>query len=729
MAKKELVENIVRLYSKLGGNMNDVLGSRSNVTFLGTGKNPEPFVEMDINMEAVGALGKSKILEELKSPMGYLTADKLNDIQATKLYNNMLKLEDYYYPKQVANIIDLGPGTGVERNITRNLDQEGLGALRARGDYMTDEGVMASETILPVGSQVAKRNKEGVMAFDDLDEIAEPFQSAEETFRKLEAQGQGDLARQLQKAMMEGPLSKVGNVGDTPAKRASAREFLVEALKKDVTDKGVNFGKTQLNDVISAEDVRYILEGGGGIGGDPIVLVEKYFGPKIVEALPAGATGDDIIRFTKKVLEEVVDAAGNRPGDPKFDRMTARFLDLDPPGGPKQPFKDGGRASFRFGKAAGKAFGLMKKAKAIEKSVDAGEEMGYQALREYGLEAEDITRLFKEIATDKTMVGPEKTAYFKMLNQVLKNPDKFPEGIIEIKKRLGLNYADGGRAGFRYGGDTMGGPNDRSIGGEGPDDRSNAVQNLNHQAFMQMAQDYNRNLNNQGGGDGPKVGITTMETPQSRNINRLTKTGLLDDDEENKTQNIIDTIFNPEIAGNINKVTTQTKNLLNADPDLLATLGLNKADGGRVGFRLGKSVFSGIANMFKKGADDVDLVKQEETFRTGPITEKFLGDVDKKVIDKFIRTRDTSGPGSFGMYDNIAEMPQGLQAAEFIKRVRVPGENRIDYEKAEMFIGGGIKLTGKETIDELIEMYINAMKSYKSPFKAAKGGLAKILEV
>ena len=79
------------------------------------------------------------------------------------------------------------------------------------------------------------------------------------------------------------------------------------------------------------------------------------------------------------------------------------------------------------------------------------------------------------------------------------------------------------------------------------------------------------------------------------------------------------------------------------------------------------------------------------------------------------------------MYDNIADMPQGLQAAEFIKRVRVPGENRINYEKAEMFIGGGIKLTGKETIDELIEMYINAMKSYKSPF--ARGGLAKILEV
>ena len=106
---------------------------------------------------------------------------------------------------------------------------------------------------------------------------------------------------------------------------------------------------------------------------------------------------------------------------------------------------------------------------------------------------------------------------------------------------------------------------------------------------------------------------------------------------------------------------------------------------------------------------------------------KFLGDVDKRVIDKFIRTRDTKGPGSFGMYDNISEMPQGLQAAEFIKKIRIPGKNQIDYERAEMFIGGGVKLTGKETVDELLQMFLNSMKSYKSPF--AKGGLAKILEV
>ena len=480
MARKQTLDAILSLFQKLGGNTSEVLGTKTNVNFLGKGKSPELMLDMDINADALAVLPRSKAVEELTNSVGYAVSGKLNDIQANQLLKNMQTMDSVYFPPAAPkNVTDFATGTP-------DLDQAGLMSLRqGRGDLVRGgddidlpEGVALEDTILP--SRVA----------DDLpppgsrggpDDIAAPLQDAETTLRNLEKQDP-ILAAQMKKMMNEGIMSTVTNRGDMPGKRASAREFLVEALKKDRTDKGVNFGKTQLNDVISAEDVRYITEGGGGIGGDPIMLVEKYFGPRIVEALPSGATGDEIVRFTKRVLEEVVDAAGNKPGDPRFDRNTAKFID-------------------------------------------------------------------------------------------------------------------------------------------------------------------------------------------------------------------------------------------------------EMADGGRAGFRLGKSVFSGIANMFKKGADDIDLVKQEETFRTGPITEKFLGDVDKRVIDKFIRTRDTKGPGSFGMYDNISEMPQGLQAAEFIKRVRVPGENRIDYEKAEMFIGGGIKLTGKETIDELIEMYINAMKSYKSPFKAAKGGLAKILEV
>jgi len=451
MAKKELVENIVKLYSKLGGNMSDVLGSRSNVTFLGTGKNPEPFVDMSINMEAVGALGKSKVLDELKSPIGYLTADKLNDIQAGKLYENMLKLDEFYNPRQVSNITDMATGT-------RNLDAEGLGALRQKpfldetsnianrdSEAMIKAGLDPSnpnDTIKAMQSGIISSSDDVVRQLDNLpppgsrggpDDIAAPveqgFAGFERTIREL-AKSDPELAKQFRTVMT--------NKGDVPAKRSSAREFLLEALKKDEYDVGTPaFGKVNLNNVISAEDVKYITEGGGGIGGDPILLVEKYFGPRIAEALPAGATGDEIIRFTNRVLEKVTDSAGLKPDNPKFDRMTAKFID---------EMAEGGRAGFKFGRSAGKAFGLAKKIANINKSVDEGTQMGYGALREYGLEAKDITRLFKEIAMDKTMVGAEKTEYFKMLNQVLKNPDDFPDGIIEIKKRLGMDFARGGLA-------------------------------------------------------------------------------------------------------------------------------------------------------------------------------------------------------------------------------------------------------------------------------------------
>jgi len=455
MAKKQIIDSIVKLYSKLGGNVSEVLGTRSNVNFMGTGKSSEPFLDMDLNIEALGAISKSKALDELKSSVGFATADKLNDIQANKLLTNMMKMDEFYNPPQVANITDLATGT-------RNLDAEGLGSLRTTqmieknkpvfdkamqsaaeeseamrkagldpsnlddfnkaekmgiikpsGDYMTDEGVMASETILPMRNvDIPPPGSRG-----GPDDIAAPveqgFEGFERTIREL-AKSDPELAAQYKTVLT--------NKGGNPSKRATAREFLVEALKKDEYDVGTaSFGKTNLNNVISAEDVKYITEGGGGLGGDPLFLVEKYFGPRIREMIPEGASSEEIAIFTKRVLENVVDAAGNKPGSPKFDAMTARIVD---------EMADGGRAEFWGG-------GLGRLGKA-----------GYQAIRKYGIEAEDITNLFKNLATDKSLVGKEKTEYFKMLNQVLKNPDDYPEGVREILMRLGkpVDFAHGGLA-------------------------------------------------------------------------------------------------------------------------------------------------------------------------------------------------------------------------------------------------------------------------------------------
>jgi len=441
MAKKTTIDLIIKTFRELGGNLSDVLGTRTNVSFLGVGDNVEPFLDKNLNTEALGVLSQSKAVDEVKNSVGFAVGEKLNDIQANNLLTNLNKMKDFYMPP--ANITDLGTGT-------RNLDAEGLGALR---DNILPSGAKTVEPTDPRGLRFiegsdgiletlpGKKNTSG-LRMDDLpppgsrggpEDIAAPveqgFAGFERTIRDL-AKSDPELAAQYRTVMT--------NKGDMPGKRASAREFLVEALKKDETDVGTAaFGKVNLNNVISAEDVRYITEGGGGIAGDPIVLVEKYFGPRIAEVLPANASNEEILIFTKRVLENVQDAAGLKPDNPRFDRMTARFID---------EMADGGRVGLRFGKLAGKAFGLAKKTAAINKSVDEGTQMGYGALRKYGLEAEDISRLFRELAMDKTMVGPEKTEYFKMLNQVLKNPDQFPDGIIEIKKRLGMDFAHGGLA-------------------------------------------------------------------------------------------------------------------------------------------------------------------------------------------------------------------------------------------------------------------------------------------
>ena len=135
------------------------------------------------------------------------------------------------------------------------------------------------------------------------------------------------------------------------------------------------------------------------------------------------------------------------------------------------------------------------------------------------------------------------------------------------------------------------------------------------------------------------------------------------------------------------------------------------ANGGRVPMVSGgalKAIGSGIMKLFSKGDDAVDLAKQEEIFRSGNITTDFLENVDPKVTEKFIRTRDMKGPGGYGMYKSFDDMPNGLKAAELISRIKT-ADGGINYEAAELFIGK--KLKGDETVDELISMVITEKKA------------------
>jgi hypothetical protein len=190
MASKTLIDTALKLYQSLGGNVSKILGTRTNVNFLGKGKSSELMVDMDINPDALGVLSKSKAVEELDSAMGYLTSGKLNDMQANQLIKNMETMKTVYDPPAApANITDMASGT-------KGLTAEGLESLRSQVDLpppgsrggaediaapvasaeetiknlAKSEGVDASETILPTGSglEAIKSVKNNNLIVDDL---------------------------------------------------------------------------------------------------------------------------------------------------------------------------------------------------------------------------------------------------------------------------------------------------------------------------------------------------------------------------------------------------------------------------------------------------------------------------------------------------------------------------------------------------------------------------------
>jgi hypothetical protein len=142
------------------------------------------------------------------------------------------------------------------------------------------------------------------------------------------------------------------------------------------------------------------MEGGGGAMGDPLVLVQKYFGPRIAEMIPNGGTPEEIAIFTKRVLENVEDAKGLRPDEPAFDPLTARFVD---------ELADGGiagletRQGLKFGGKTGKSILAKIDDKMIKKAADdifPTDDYKYDAELVVDALVENNPKLFKNLLAD-----------------------------------------------------------------------------------------------------------------------------------------------------------------------------------------------------------------------------------------------------------------------------------------------------------------------------------------
>jgi len=292
---KSLIEIAIQLGSKLGANTSKFLGTRSNVSFLGSGPKDGMLFQKEINPESFATLGIEKVLPDIESSLAYAAGGKLDDYQLSRLIKNLKTMDETINP---TNVVDMG-GAGID-------------SLRAKSGLGERQITEAASDVKSIDDAAA-----GVNAADAAAD-ASPLMS------RLENRVQG-IRDETEAA--SGIMETVAKV-DLPGKRAASREFLVNSLKV-----GDEASSTTLSDVISAQDMKYIMEGGGGVMGDPIVLVQKYFGPRIAEMVPANASSEEMVIFTRRVMNNVEDAKGFRPDEPEFDAMTATFVDYKAYGG------------------------------------------------------------------------------------------------------------------------------------------------------------------------------------------------------------------------------------------------------------------------------------------------------------------------------------------------------------------------------------------------------------
>jgi len=320
MASETLIRTALQLAKQLGANSSKFLGTKSNVSFLGSGPKDGMLFQQNINPESFATIGIKKVLPDIESSMAYLTGGKLNDIQTNKLIDNMSVMLDVLDPLAAKNVVDASSKFRGGLESLEGLGLKNLDNVRAKSGLGERQVTEAASDIKSIDNAAA-----GVNAAAD----TSPLMS------KIENRI-GGMRDETEAAT--GIMASVAK-GDLPAKTGAAREFLVNSLKV-----GDDYPSTTLSDVMSAEDMKYIFEGGGGAMGDPLVLVQKYFGPRIAEMIPNGGSSEEIAIFTKRVMDNVEDAKGLKPDEPGFDTLTARFIDeFTPPGG-GQPFAQGGLA-------------------------------------------------------------------------------------------------------------------------------------------------------------------------------------------------------------------------------------------------------------------------------------------------------------------------------------------------------------------------------------------------
>ena len=115
MARKLVLQNLMRLAKDIGANQNKFMGTRSNISFLGKGPTRNPLFQGPVpGIEAEVAAGEpsKRVISAIEDAMGYAHAGKLNTIQIRALELNLESLNKVLNPPVLpsASVTNIAPG-------------------------------------------------------------------------------------------------------------------------------------------------------------------------------------------------------------------------------------------------------------------------------------------------------------------------------------------------------------------------------------------------------------------------------------------------------------------------------------------------------------------------------------------------------------------------------------------------------------------------------------------
>ena len=314
MARKLIIENLMKLAQSIGANPNKFMGTKQNINFLGTGDRGMKGTTFSgaINDDFLNlGFGRNDLIKIIEQDMGYVTAGKLNDVQLKTMENNLNMINKTFNPPPgPKNVIDLETGTGA-------LNKEGLESLRDTDKIQRfTKGLRTSKTAM------TDKIKEGINSLKTKltrdyggDEIATKA-TAERNFKRM---GAADWS-------------------DSIAAEGARRAVVREAIKNN--PQVFNLPPEMVESIVLSKD----LGKGGSKFADPLVVFRN------------------IGQFTNDELAKIDDIIERSPFDePKFisEKVMEYITDIRPEGF-KPMFAEGGRIGYSRGRSVKGILDILK---------------------------------------------------------------------------------------------------------------------------------------------------------------------------------------------------------------------------------------------------------------------------------------------------------------------------------------------------------------------------------